>query len=111
MAETKDDVLEKFGSLCTPLGTISGKSMFGGFGVFCDGLMFALITGQGELYLKSDDENRPKHERAGLEKHGRMPYYRAPEDALTGWRVLKPWASAAYLAARRAPAKPETKRK
>ncbi len=105
MADTTKDVLERFSALCAPLGEVTGKSMFGGLGVFCDGLMFALITRHGELYLKADDENRPKHEQAGLEKYGRMPYYRAPEDALTDWRSLEPWAGAAYLAAKRAPAK------
>ncbi len=110
MAETKDDVLVQVSSLCAPLGNISGKSMFGGSGVFCDGLMFALITRQGELYLRVDDENRPKHEQAGLEKHGRMPYWRAPEDALADWHSLEPWTRAALLAAKRAPAQPKGKR-
>ena len=110
MTETKEDVLAQLSALCAPLGAISGKSMFGGFGVFCDGLMFALITRQGDLYLRVDDENRPKHEQAELEKHGRMPYWRVPEDALADWHSLEPWAGAALLAAKRAPAKPKGKR-
>ncbi len=42
MAQDKNRVLEKIVSLGAPLGVVTGKAMFGGLGVFCDGLMFAL---------------------------------------------------------------------
>ena len=41
------------------LGEVPGimsRGMFGGWGIFKEGLMFGLITG-GELYFKIDDEN------------------------------------------------------
>ena len=37
------------------IGPIESKSMFGGFGVFLDALMFGLIAGN-ELYLKVDSQ-------------------------------------------------------
>ena len=109
--ETKEDVLATLIKLCAPLGAVSGKSMFGGLGVFCEGTMFALITRGAELYFKTDDENRPMFEQAGLGKYGKMPYYRAPEDALTSWESLDPWASGAWRAAQAAPAKKPRKSK
>ena len=44
--------------LLRPLGPIRAKRMFGGFGLFLDGLMFALII-DGTLYFKADAVNRP----------------------------------------------------
>lgn len=37
-----------------PLGAISLRSMFGGLGVYCDGVMFALIGRDESLYLKAE---------------------------------------------------------
>ena len=36
------------------LGEISVKAMFGGAGIYCDGLFFSLIH-QGDIYIKTDD--------------------------------------------------------
>ncbi len=105
MAQDKNRALEKIVSLGAPLGVVTGKAMFGGLGVFCDGLMFALITRQGDLYLKADDGNRLSFEEVGLESYGKMPYYRAPEGSLDSWASLEPWARGAVEAAKRAPAK------
>lgn len=105
MAVTKEEVLEKFCALCVPLGDVSGKSMFGGYGVFCDNVMFALITRQGALHLKTDDENRSRYEAINAEKHGKMPYYTVPNGALESWQALEPWARPALEAAKRAPRK------
>ncbi len=94
------------------IGPVESKSMFGGFGVFLEGLMFGLIA-DGELYLKVDDENRQSFEDLGLQafsygKQGRefkMSYYQAPEEAMEDGELLAEWASAAYGAALRAAAK------
>lgn len=39
------------------MGRVVAKRMFGGFGIYQDSLMFALIA-EDELYLKADDSNR-----------------------------------------------------
>lgn len=38
-------------------GPIQAKRMFGGYGIYHDGLMFGLVVAN-QLYLKVDDENR-----------------------------------------------------
>ena len=43
--------------LLAPLGPVTAKRMFGGFGLYLDGLMFAIIV-DDSLYLKADAENR-----------------------------------------------------
>ena len=43
--------------LMQAIGPVYSKRMFGGFGVFLDGMMFGLIT-DNILYLKADGENR-----------------------------------------------------
>ena len=42
-----------------PLGDVSSRKMFGGYGIFEGSTMFALVNSQGELFLKADDSNRP----------------------------------------------------
>ena len=47
-------------------GPVESKSLFGGFGVFLEGLMFGLIAGN-ELYLKVDVQNRQDYKDLGLQ--------------------------------------------
>lgn len=74
------------------LGSVSWKKMFGGAGIFVDGSMFALIDSDSQLHLKVDDTNREAFELAGVEKHGRMPYYAVPADVLEDDDALLEWA-------------------
>ncbi len=46
-------------------GPIAAKRMFGGFGIYHDGLMFALVA-DDELYLKADKQSIPEFETKGL---------------------------------------------
>jgi DNA transformation protein len=65
-------------------GTVSVRRMFGGHGVFADGMMFALES-DGELYLKADDLTIPK-----LAAQNSAPFlYRARgrEIALSYWKL------------------------
>jgi len=61
------------------LGAITKKKMFGGYGIFESGTMFALVPKDGGVYLKSGQANMARFEEAGANKHGRMPYYQIPE--------------------------------
>ena len=100
------------------IGPVESKSMFGGFGMFLEGLIFGLVAGN-ELYLKVDTQNLQDYEDLGLqafsfEKNGRqfkMSYYQAPEEAMEDAELLSDWASNAYDAAMRAAAKKGGKRK
>jgi TfoX/Sxy family transcriptional regulator of competence genes len=40
-----------------PVGRVTMRRMFGKTGVFCDGLMFGMVT-DNMLYLRVDDHNR-----------------------------------------------------
>ena len=96
--------------LLAPLGPVAIKRMFGGGGVFLDGLMFGLVI-EDVLYLKADDGNRPAFEAEGLapfsydKKSGRttvMSYWRAPDRLLDEPDEMVAWARAAIAAAQRA---------
>lgn len=106
-----------------PLGPVVIKRMFGGGGVFLDGLMFGLVI-EGALYLKADDHTRASFEAEGLQpfsyskKTGTttvMSYWQAPDRLLDEADEMLAWARDAYGAARRAKAaakpKPKPNRK
>lgn len=104
--------------LMEPFGLIEIKRMFGGAGVYRDGLMFGLIADDC-LYFKRDADNLPLFEEAGLEpfifttKDGQakaMAYHQAPEDALEDPDVLLHWARIGFEAALRAQAKKKPKK-
>lgn len=88
------------------------RRMFGGHGIFCDGVMFALIADE-TLYLKVDDETKAAFLDAGCEpftydKGGKpvaMSYVTVPDDAAEDIEALRPWAHMALAAANRAQAK------
>lgn len=89
--------------------TVRIRGMFGGFGIFLDDTMFALIA-DDELYLKVDDETVAAFEAAGsvaftysrADKTFQMSYYSAPDGALEDSEALYPWAERAIGAAKRA---------
>ena len=103
-----DYVMELFG----PFGTVGARRMFGGHGVYLDGLMFAIIS-EDTLYLKADEMNRIEFEQAGCEifgyaRKGRratLNFFRAPADAMESPELMLPWARSAYAAALRTNAK------
>ena len=90
-------------------GPIQVKRMFGGEGIYHEGLMFALIA-DDTLYLKADEHNRAEFEQLGLpafryNKQGKevtMSYYQAPADMLEEPEQAVYWARLAYAAALRA---------
>lgn len=98
--------------LLQSIGPVESKSMFGGFGVFLEGLMFGLVA-DNELYLKVDAKNRQDFEDLGLQAFGfvkngkefKMSYYQAPEEAMEDGELLSFWAANAYAAALRTAAK------
>lgn len=101
-----------------PLGPVEARSMFGGFGLYLDGLMFALIAFD-RLYFKIDDGNRQDFVDAGAEAfsyHGKtrrieMSYYELPDTVLDDPAELIDWAGRAQGAARRAKAKAPPRRR
>ncbi len=102
-----------------PLGTLRAKAMFGGWGIYCDERIFALVD-KDQLYFKADAETIPDFTGKGLgpftypKKDGTlmsMAYYTAPADALEDQAELLQWARAALgVALRAAHAKPPKKK-
>lgn len=94
--------------LCVPLGAVGARRMFGGHGLFLDGLMFAIVVDDA-LYLKADDFSIHEFRSHGLEpftyvragKTARLHYYQAPEEALETPDQMQPWARRAFAAALR----------
>ena len=87
---------------------VSARRMFGGHGLFRDGLMFALVA-DDTLYLKVDAGNRADFEAAGAgpftyERQGReiaLTYYEAPPDVVEAADELGEWSRKAFEAALR----------
>lgn len=103
---------ERISELFSGFGRVSVRRMFGGAGIFADGLMVGLIS-NGDIFLKADDQNSPAFEREGLKpftygakrKRVAMSYWRMPERLLDDPDELAQWARAALGAARRAAVK------
>ena len=98
-----------------PLGRIAVRRMFGKTGVFCDGLMFGVVT-DDTLYFRVDDDNQAAFEEAksfpplNYGKQGRtidLSFWRAPERLFDEPVELVTWARVALAAARRVAAKRE----
>src|SRR5215471_14228974 len=88
----RDFVLEQLGRV-TP---VSAKSMFGGVGIYAQGLFFALIA-DDRLYFKVDGATRPDFERRGMEpfrpfgEDSAMGYYEVPADVVEDVNHLETW--------------------
>jgi DNA transformation protein len=75
-----------------PLGDMTGKKMFGGYGIFESGTMFALVNSEGRVFFKADESNRWRFQEAGADRHGKMPYYQVPDTVLRDEDLLFEWA-------------------
>ena len=100
-----------------PMGDLAVRRMFGGYGIYCDEVFFALVADE-VLYFKVDDGNRADHEALGLkpfrpldDKPVTLSYYPPPESALDEPGELLRWARPAFAAAVRAAAAKKPKRK
>src|SRR5207342_925996 len=91
-------------------GRVGLRRMFGGHGVYLDGLFVAIVV-DGLLYLKVDAETEPSFLAAGCapfvyESSGKtvaMSYWSVPESALDSAEDMQPWARRAIAAALRKP--------
>ncbi|KAB2919763.1 MAG: TfoX/Sxy family protein [Hyphomicrobiaceae bacterium] len=104
------DFLEFLKDQLHGLGHVTTRRMFSGAGIYCDGVIFALVLGD-TLYFKVDDGNRHAYEAEGLEPFtyeakGRSvsvgAYRRVPERLFDEPDEMLDWARAAVAAGRRA---------
>jgi DNA transformation protein len=94
--------------LFTVFGPVAVRRMFGGAGIFADGLMIGLVA-DGVVYLKADQHSRPAFEAEGLGPftYGKtarrvvMSYWRMPARLYDDPDELARWAAEAQAAARR----------
>ena len=92
---------------------LRSRRMFGGAGIYTGGQMFALLSGDGALFMKADDASKADFEAAGSSPFhyaapGRdrpvtMNYWRLPDAAFDDAELAMEWANKAIEAARRAP--------
>jgi len=95
--------------LFAPFAAVSVKRMFGGHGVYADGLFFAIESG-GEIYLKADRQSAVRFQEAGSrpfvyqgkDRPITVSYWSLPDQALEDTDELVRWAKFAVEAARRA---------
>jgi DNA transformation protein len=89
-------------------GRVSARRMFGGHGLYHEGLMFAIVM-NNRLYLKADDLNRPEFEALGLApftypmkgKTVALSYWSAPDTIFDEPTEAVRWARSAWDAAAR----------
>jgi DNA transformation protein and related proteins len=106
--------------LLQPLGAARAKRMFGGHGLYLEGLMIGLISGE-QLYLKTDAQTvahrqeaggRPfvyRTRRQGEVRTATMSYWTPPAEAIESPALMRPWARLALEAALRAQAARQTR--
>jgi len=89
-------------------GTVIAKPMFGGYGLYQDGIMFALIS-DDTLYFKADEVSKADFLSLGMTPFSyskndtlyKMSYFSAPDEALEDYEMMCQWAQKAYDAALR----------
>lgn len=90
----------------TGIPGIGKRAMFGGYGIYRDGLMFALIADEA-LYFKANDHLADDFTALGLPpfdflskgKTMTLKYYRAPESVFEDSGQMRHWAEKAYRCA------------
>lgn len=95
--------------LFSPLGHITLKRLFGGAGVYCDLIFFALIH-EGQIYLKVDAGTETQFKQAGASpfayfnaKRGKeiqLSYWTLPEEALDDSDCALEWGRLALTSAK-----------
>ncbi|MEM8771698.1 MAG: TfoX/Sxy family protein [Pseudomonadota bacterium] len=110
--------LDHLKDLFATFGDITIRKMFGGAGVYCDGVIFAIADDE-DVWLKVDDVTRAEFEEAGLNpfevemkgKTGTMSYYKPPAEIYDDEDALRCWTTLALGAASRAKKPAKTAKK
>jgi DNA transformation protein and related proteins len=100
----------------SPLGEITARFMFGGYALYCNGVIFALVA-DNALYLKADNENRFRFSERRLKAFKPFPdrdevmsYYEAPPEIFEDADAMKDWCAASVEAGKRGAQKKPPKR-
>ena len=85
------------------LGAVESRAMFGGHGVYSDGIFFAIVH-RGRLYFRVSDATRGAYEARGAKPFRPGPrqklkrYYEVPAEVLEDAPEALRWARAAVAA-------------
>ncbi len=100
----KEELLNYITDQLSAFGQVDVKKMFGGIGLFHQGLMFGKIGGD-TFRLKVDEHNKKDFEDRGMKpyfsekKKKGMPYWEVPVEVLEDKKELAKWAKKSYEAA------------
>ena len=97
--------------LLAPAGPVRSRRMFGGYGLYVDDAFVAIIVGDA-LYLKTDEQTRPRFQAAGgrrfeYTRQGKLQglaFWTVPAEAMDSPALMRPWVQLALEAALRAKA-------
>lgn len=68
--------------LFAPLGGLTHRKMFGGICIYRDSAIFALVSSDGQIYLKAQGDAATSLKYAGSAQFHNMPYWSLPDDRL-----------------------------
>ncbi len=101
-----DEYIDYLLELMADAGPVTARAMFGGYGLFLDARMFALVA-DNKLYFKTCQQTLRDFERLQLEpfcyqrgdKYIQMSYSEAPADVFDDRDEMTNWVRKAILAA------------
>jgi len=116
-ASRKQAFASHIAELMADFAPVQIRPMFGGFGIYWQGLMFALIA-QDKLYFKTDDDSQGKFDARDLApftyevngKVSRLRYHEAPTEVYDEPEHMAVWARLGYECAVRQQAKKAPRR-
>lgn len=109
MSQRDNTFYEYVMDLLADIPGITSRAMFSGYGIYKDGIIFAIIA-DGALYFKADEKTEPDFKEWGSEpftypmKNGKkttLSYWLLPEGVMEDREVLSNWVENAVAARRR----------
>jgi len=68
--------------LFAPLGALTQRKMFGGLSLYCAGDIFCIVSGDGQIFLKAQNDAADALKAEGSTQFHNMPYWSLPDDLL-----------------------------
>ena len=107
---TKTDLFHEFviGDLLADIPDITSKRMFGGYGIYKSGVIFAIIA-DGVLYFKVNESNKSDYEKYGSKpftykmpggKRYAMSYSELPEEIMESREAVHEWVHKSIAASK-----------
>ncbi len=116
----KDDTFHEYVmDVLSDIPGITSRAMFSGYGIYKDGIIFAIIA-DGALYFKADTETEADFKEYGSGpftypmKNGKtttLSYWLLPEEIMENRELLPEWVERAVAASKRAKRAKKTKKK